>query len=208
MKLYLSSYSFWEKVEELKAMLPQNARIGVIPNAKDGVAHIEEVHTTILNECKNTLSANAEIIDLQDYFTNHDILEQLIKNLDLLRVIWGNTYVLRDAMKLSWLDNILKKLSTEKYSLIYGGDSAGVCVLAPTLQGMEFIDDPTVNPYRTSRSPIESGLQLINYMIIPHYKSTYKGWEMWRKTEHMEKYLQEHNIAYKTLKDGEVIIIE
>ncbi len=87
MKLYLSSYLFGEKIEELKAMLPKNARIGIIPNAKDGVAHIQEVHTNIINECKNTLSVNTEIIDLQDYFTKQDILEDLIRNIDLLRVM-------------------------------------------------------------------------------------------------------------------------
>lgn len=65
-------------------------------------------------------------------------------------MIWvqgGNTFVLRHAMKLSGLDKILYKLYKENHPLIYSGDSAGVCVLAPTLEGVDILDNTEANPY-------------------------------------------------------------
>lgn len=208
MKFYLSSYLFGDRIEELKTMLPENARIGIISNAKDGAPTPGIPLQNVLTEFHTSISNRTEVIDLKEYFGKQELLGECIKNLDLLRVTGGNTYVLLDAMRLSWLDNILQELFKNNHPLVYGGDSAGVCVLAPTMQWMEIIDEPELNPYGTTRTLWENGLQLLDYMVIPHYKSTYNGGNMGRKTELMEKYLQENHIAYKPLQDGEVIIID
>ena len=112
--------------------------------------------------------------------------------------------MLRQAMKLSGFDNILKNL-VKKNNILYGGYSAGVCVLAPTLKGMDIIDNPAVKPYGNQSEVIWDGLGILNYSIIPHYKSDHPESE---NAEKVVKYMIENKILFKALKDGEVIIIE
>jgi dipeptidase E len=50
-------------------------------------------------------------------------------------------------MKLSGLDNVLRRFAIEDNGILYGGYSAGICVLSPSLKGLELVDDITKNPY-------------------------------------------------------------
>ena len=60
-------------------------------------------------------------------------------------MIGGNTFTLRLAMKYSGFDNYLIEISNnDKY--LYAGYSAGICVLAPKLNGLDLVDEP-INPY-------------------------------------------------------------
>src|SRR3989304_4089156 len=58
-----------------------------------------------------------------------------------------------------------------KDTLVYAGYSAGVCVLSPTLRGLELVDDPNIVPSGYDKQIIWEGIGLINYSIAPHYKS-------------------------------------
>lgn len=107
-------------------------------------------------------------------------------------------------MKLSGLDEILKDL-LKKENILYGGYSAGVCVLAPTLKGMELVDDPNVKPYDNQKETIWDGVGILDYTIVPHYKSNHPESA---KVDEAVKYMEKNNIPYKPLRDGEVIIIE
>lgn len=78
----------------------------------------------MITECKNILSIDPQIIDLKEYFNQQEHLEQRVESLDLLWVCGGNTFILRHAMKLSGLDEILRKFHQKKHPLIYGGESA------------------------------------------------------------------------------------
>jgi dipeptidase E len=51
------------------------------------------------------------------------------------------------AMKLSGFDEILKERVKSDRDIIYGGYSAGICILGPTLKGIHIADDPEVKPY-------------------------------------------------------------
>jgi dipeptidase E len=52
---------------------------------------------------------------------------------------------------------------------------------------------------------IWEGLGIIDYVIVPHYKSDHPESEI---MEEVVEYLIENKIPYKTLRDGEVIIVE
>ena len=52
---------------------------------------------------------------------------------------------------------------------------------------------------------IWEGLGIIDYVIVPHYKSVHLESEI---MEEVVEYLIENKIPYKTLRDGEVIIVE
>lgn len=53
---------------------------------------------------------------------------------------------------------------------LYAGYSAGVCVLAPRLDGLQHVDDPEAAAYPDSEV-IWEGLGILDHLILPHYKS-------------------------------------
>jgi len=128
MKFYLSSDKIGNKADELKVMIPKNGKIGVVPNALDYVApkSRKESNEKIMKDLTD-LGIKVDLLDLQKYF---DKKKQLRNKIDSLAGIWvrgGNTFVLRQAMRLSGLDEILKNMNRSDF--VYGGYSAGGCVL-------------------------------------------------------------------------------
>ncbi len=198
MKFYLSSYKLGDKADQLKEMIG-NRRIALIPNAIDflDAEKINYAHHLPLLE---SADIDAEVLDLKDYFGKEKELSEKLKFYGGVMVSGGNAYVLREAMHLSGFENILSTLPDD---FVYSAWSAGICVLAPRLEGLHHVDDPTKNPYNTE--VIMTGLGVLDYLILPHYKSDHP--ESVAIDKDVE-YCKEHNIKYKTLSDGEVIILE
>jgi len=208
MKFYLSSYKLGNEITKLKELIPaDNKKTAYISNALDfsddlerrkqsEQADIEQLNEVGLND--------VEKIDLRDYFGKKAKLEKKLSEFGIIWVRGGNCFVLRQAMKLSGLDEILKDL-LKKENILYGGYSAGVCVLAPTLKGMELVDDPNVKPYDNQKETIWDGVGILDYTIVPHYKSNHPESA---KVDETVEYMEKNNIPYKPLRDGEVIIIE
>lgn len=122
-------------------------------------------------------------------------------------VFWvrsGNTFVLRQAMKLSGFDVVLKGM-LKKGDVLYGGYSAGICVLSPTLKGIEITDDSKARPYGKKSKVIWEGLGIVDYAIVPHYKSDHPESKLSGKTV---EYFIKNKVPFKALRDGDVIIIE
>lgn len=208
MKFYLSSYKIGNEVSKLKELLKTgNKKTAYISNALDYSNDLErrkKSEQSDIEELKK-LDLNVELLDLRDYFNKSKELEEKISKFDVIWVRGGNLFVLRQAMKLSGFDNILKKL-IKKNDILYGGYSAGVCVLAPTLKGMELMDDlNATNPYGNQSEIIWDGLGILDYSVIPHYESNHPESEDAKK---VVEYMIENKILFKVLKDGEVIIIE
>jgi len=109
-------------------------------------------------------------------------------------------------MKLSGLDDLLINLSKNNSTILYGGYSAGVCVLAPTLKGLEFADDMSQMPYLQQSTVILEGLGILNYQVAPHYKS--EGHPETEAIDQVVSYYIKNKMLFKALNDGEVIIIE
>jgi dipeptidase E len=115
----------------------------------------------------------------------------------------GNVFVLRQAMKLSGLDEILTDLFKSKTNFLYSGYSAAGCVLAPSLKPYQVVGDATETPYKDQASVIWEGLDLVDFAFMPHYKSDHP------ETEAIDRginYCEEHSIKYKAVRDGEVLI--
>lgn len=204
MKLYLSSYKLGKDVELLKEWVKNNKKILVIPNALDVFADGERKTNGILDKCKDLqdLGFETEILDLREYFNKENELRAYLENYNSFYVLGGNVFVLRQAMRLSGFDNYLQDISqSENY--LYSGFSAGICVLAKDLHGIHLADTPEKDPYNYG-SIIWDGIGIIDYMPVPHFDTP----------EHPEsylmydvvKYLQDHNLSYQTLHDGDVII--
>jgi dipeptidase E len=77
-------------------------------------------------------------------------------------------------------------------------------VLAPRLDGLHHVDDPTVRPYPGSEV-IWEGLGFLDYLVLPHYKSDHPESEA---IDRDVEYCLEHGIAFRTLRDGQVLITE
>lgn len=205
MKFYLSSYKLGNEIDALKALIPSNKKTAFISNALDFSSDLERRKKSEQSDIDDLISAglDVELVDLRDYFDHQDDLEKKLSEFGVIWVRGGNAFVLRAAMKRSGFDVILRQL-IKKEGILYGGYSAGVCVLAPTLRGIELVDDPTVKPYGDDTETIFEGLNIIDYSIVPHYQSNHPESE---KMETVVEYMKKNEIPFKTLKDGEVIVI-
>lgn len=203
MKFYLSSHKLGNETEKLKALI-DGKTIGFIPNALDAVDEIPRKKSNERNmDDVRKLGITVEMVDLKDYFGNKDALKKKLESLGGVWVRGGNTFVLRQAMKLSGFDYSIKNMKRDDF--LYAGYSAGVCVLAPSLTVLKYVDEPDCMPYQESKEVLWGGLGLFDYIILPHFRSNHPESDAIDK---VVAYCQENNIPFKTLRDGDVIIIE
>jgi len=209
MKFYLSSYKLGstENIERFKNMIKNtNKKVAYIANAMDFASDLErrkKSQETDIDSLKSIWLVPIEI-NLCDFFGKKDKLENELAKFDVIRVRWWNTFVLRQAMKMSGFDEIIKDYYNNKKDITYGAYSAWVCVLWPTLECLKIVDDPTQKPYGEYET-IRDGLWILDYSIAPHYRSDHF------ESEDIEKEVQnmiDQKILFKALRDGEVIIIE
>jgi len=191
------------EVKKLKKMIPKNKKTALIPNALDYSKDLKRRERGIQENIKELtkVGLDVEILDLQKYFNKREKLRKKIKEFGVIWVRGGNTFVLRQAMKLSGFDVILKSMLNK--DVLYGGYSAGICVLGPTLKGLSIVDNPRVKPYGKKYKTIWDGLGIINYTIEPHYKSDHPESKLISKEV---EYLIKNKMLFKALRDGEVII--
>lgn len=204
MHLYLSSYKLGDNPERLAAMIGSNKKAAIIPNALDAFMNIERRKESIQNNIDELkgIGLEPEELDLKKFFGKTDELRNEIKKYGLLWVRGGNTFVLGRAMKESGFDTILHELKDQD-NIVYGGYSAGICVLAPSLRGIHLMDTPEDVQKTYNKEIIWEGVGILSYSIVPHYQSDHLETEL---ADICVKYLKENNLPFKTLRDGEVII--
>ena len=206
MKLYLSSYKLGNKTEELKNWIMQttNNKICLIPNSLDVFPDGERKTNGIQSDAKEleNLGFDVTVISLKDYFGKREELFKRLEEFKAFYVIGGNSFALRQAMYLSGFDEYLKSIK-DKPDYLYAGYSAGICVLAKDMHGLEKCDAPTINPYGIET--IWEGLGFFDYIFLPHYKSNHKETKL---IDDSVEYCNKNNIKYRTLRDGDVIIVD
>lgn len=165
-----------------------------------------EKHPTYLaNEIEKmkAIGLTAEELDLRDYFDDNEVLKAKLESYGLVWVMGGNSFTLRQAMRMSGFDGIIKDLVANE-TLVYGGFSAGSCVATKTLKGIELVDNPEQLPEGYDTEIIWDGLGFVEFSIAPHYRSEHPESA---EIEKVVKYFDENNMPYKTLRDGEVLVI-
>ncbi len=205
MKLYLSSYKLGDKTEELKRWIADhNNKICLIPNSLDVFPDGERKTNGIQSDAKEleNLGFDVTVISLKDYFAKREELFKRLEEFKAFYVIGGNSFALRQAMYLSGFDEYLKSIK-DKPDYLYAGYSAGICVLAKDMHGLEKCDAPTINPYGIET--IWEGLGFFDYIFLPHYKSNHKETKL---IDNSVEYCNKNNIKYRTLRDGDVIIVD
>ena len=207
MKFYLSSFELGDKPSELVRLMLKNKKIAYIPNACD-YTNVDWDKRNSRNEkdmqLLRELGLKVGYLDLKNYFGKTNELRKKLNEFGGVFVRGGNTFILRQAMKLSGFDIIFQEF-LNKDDFVYAGYSAGICVLSSNFGALQIVDDPTDLPYKEIRKPILYGLGYLDYIILPHYKSNHpESADIDKEFEFAKK----NKIPFKTLKDGEVIIIE
>lgn len=204
MKLYLSSYRLGNEADQLANLVGNNKKVAVILNALDFSTDEERRTKSQQREFDDLKSVGlqAEELDLRPYFGKWEALEKKIREYGLIWVRGGNAFVLRRAMHQSGFDTILQELASQD-DLVYGGYSAGVCVIGPTLRGIEIVDDPGIVPEGYEKDVIWEGVGLVDFSFAPHYQSNHPESA---SIEKLVAFYEENNMPYRALSDGEVIV--
>ena len=208
MHYYLSSYVLGNQTEYLRKQSLKYPKIAYIPNALD-IVNLDHEKLKKFNQenidALRQLGFEVATLDLKDYFNDIQKLKSDFQHFDGVFVRGGNVFALRQAMKLSGLDKILVEYHTVKKDFLYMGYSAGICVLAPSLKGVELVDSINVSSHNKQTDLIWEGLGILDFAIAPHYRS---GHHESALIEKLVEYYIENKILFKVLKDGEVLILE
>ena len=147
MRLYLSSFRMGDHVERLLDIVGSRRHVAIIENALDcqpASLRTEKRQTGYNIEAVfRDFGFEPTMLDLRDYFGRAGEIEETLRSFDLIWACGGNTFLLRRAMRQSGFDVAIKKLLAEDV-VAYGGWSAGICVLAPSLKSLELCDNPTL----------------------------------------------------------------
>jgi len=204
MKLYLSSYRIGNDPKKLIKLFSVNKKAAVVVNAMDFLDKLER-NKSVKQEIDDLtkLGLIAEELDLRDYFDKSKYLSGKLDTYGLVWIRGGNTFILRRAMAQSGFDKLLKK-KNEDPDFVYAGYSAGACVMSPNLYGLELVDNPHRIPPRYKPNVIWNGLGIIDFSIAPHYRSNHPESAV---VEKIVEYYTRKKMPFKTLSDGEVIVV-
>jgi dipeptidase E len=206
MKMYLSSFRLGDQPQVLAGLVGSNKRAAVIANALDFSGNVDRRRAFVQREIDDlkSLGLKPEEVDLRDYFGKPEELAQKLSGNGMVWVTGGNTFVLRRAFKASGMDEWLIG-QRDNQEFVYAGFSAGVCVLSPSLHGLEKVDPPNDVPSGYPNGVIWEGLGLIDFAFAPHYRSNHTESEA---VDDEVAYYKERGIKFRALHDGEVIVID
>lgn len=208
MRLYLSSYRLGDHADKLSPLMRGGKRIAVIANALDFIpadarrSYEAAVYSPI--EEFGELGFEAQPFDLRDYFGKSEALAERMRAFDLVWALGGNAFLLRRAMWQSGFDRVIRDL-LETDAIVYGGFSAGAVVATPTLRGIDLMDEPKVIVERYDCEIIWEGLGLVDFSIVPHYRSQHGEVELAEKTV---SWFEESGLPFKAMRDGDVFVVD
>jgi dipeptidase E len=191
-RLYLSSAGVGDHPERLVEVLRGGRRAAVIANALD---RSPELRGAVLAEelaGLRRLGLDARELDLR-----RDPTEALSE----LHLVWacgGNVFELRRALAASGADEAIAR-DVRADRIVYGGNSAGACVLAPSLRGLETVDDP-------GDQPRYDGLGLIGFAIVPHCSAP--GRPGIPECDRLAERYRADGVPHRALHDGQALVID
>jgi dipeptidase E len=204
MLLYLSSYRLGDDPARLRALAPAGGDAVVIANALDHTDDIPRKNAGTAREIRElqALGFAARELDLRACFGKPAVLEAELLGITLLWVVGGNAFLLRRAFRQSGLDAYLLSRQGDD-ALIYGGYSAGVVVVTPTLRGIDRVDSPNVVSAGYAPEVVWDGVGLVPFSIAPHYQSNHPESPL---IDSVVEFFAAQQMPFEVLRDGEVII--
>lgn len=168
MRLYLSSYQLGDHPEAFSAMVDGDRHGWVVMNALDG-----------LDEKRRTADLSVQIANLasigltaHNFDLRHCDPSNVANQFGAPDFVWvrgGNVFTLRAALSASGLDAVLVQRLRED-AIVYAGFSAGACVLAPSLDGLELCDSPATAAKVYGNVRVD-GLEILDRPVVPHLHS-------------------------------------
>lgn len=209
MKLYLTSYRMGNDSDQLLAMVAPRGRVAIISNALDLISEQARRDYAarggfLAHDWFRSRGLHAVDVDLRTFFGRDGSVERDLDETDLVWVIGGNSFLLLRAIRQSGLETPLKRRLAEN-SIVYGGWSAGTCVAGTTLKGVHLMDDPHAVADGYDPEPQWEGMRLVDHAIVPHFQSEHPELDA---AERAAAWLNQKNIPFRTLRDGESIIID
>ncbi|HZB72411.1 MAG TPA: Type 1 glutamine amidotransferase-like domain-containing protein [Acidimicrobiales bacterium] len=197
MRLYLSSFRIGGCPDRLVALAGGGRRAAVVANAMDP-APADVRHSAVELEV-GALSALGFVVDEVD-LRDAGAADGLA-GYDVVWVRGGNTFALRAALARSGADEVVRRLLAED-RLVYAGYSAGACVLAPSLRGLEAVAET----YGHEVAVVWEGLGVLDHAIVPHVDSPGHV-ESEACTTVAERYRAE-GVPHVALRDGQVLVVD
>jgi dipeptidase E len=202
-RCYLSSFRMGYCTDELVRLAGIGARCAVIANACDAYADADRAEG-VARECVALEELGLRPVELDLRTIAPDEAVAALGACDLVWVRGGNSFVLREVLRRSGADQAIRRLLADD-AVAYGGYSAGVCVLAPSLEGLELVDDPSAAAEPGGRIRWD-GLGVLPYAVVPHYRSP--GHPETRACDRLAAHYERRGIAHRTLSDGQVLVID
>jgi dipeptidase E len=196
-RLYLSSFRVGGQPERLLELLGEGRRAAVVANALD-----DADAATRREGVERELAALTELgLDPREV----DLREQAdLGGYDLLWLRGGNVFLLRYALAASGADTAIVELLRDD-ALVYGGYSAGPCVLGPSLRGFELVDNPEAVKETYGAEPVWDGLGVLDFAIVPHVDSP--DHPETERCNALAEHFRAEGVPHRTLRDGEVLVI-
>src|SRR6185437_8181439 len=161
LRLYLSSFLVGNRPDRLVSLAGSGARAALILNALDNAPAARSEWRFSQAQALQDLGFTTEEVDLRDYFAAPNRLAAALQDKGLLWINGGNAFLLRRAMRQSGFDRLIHDLLAVD-RLVYAGFSAAACCAAPTLRGIEFVDDPGAEAEGYALGIVWDGLGLID----------------------------------------------
>ncbi len=196
MRLYLASFRLGPHQQRLLSLLGDRRRTALVTNALDDLPKAErglrlERDLTELGACGLAVTT----VDLREPGTVDSL-----STFDLIWVRGGNVFVLRRALADSGADEVLTDL-LRRGAVVYGGYSAGPCVLGPDLSPLQQVDD-----LHAVAVPLTSGLGILDRPFVPHVDSPGHP-ETAACTTIAEAY-RDRGQPHWALRDGQVLVVD
>lgn len=202
-KLYLSSYRVGEHRQALRELVGAGHRAAVVANAHDAFVQPRSILGREVEDLA-AIGFKADELDLRQFFGAPERLRKRLVDLDLLWITGGNSFVLTRAMNACGFSSAAETLVRED-RLVYGGYSAGVCAIGPTLDGIHLMDEPEALPqdYPSRASAVPLGW--VPWTVVPHWRSDHPESAT---ADLAVDYLLHAGLPFRTLRDGSAIVID
>jgi dipeptidase E len=195
-RLYLSSFRLGDHPERLRKLAGAGRRVAVIGNALDA-APVDVRSAGVHRELADfrELGFDADEVDLRS-----PEVSGALHSADVIWVRGGNVFVLRRALADSGMDRELVAM-IKADEVVYAGYSAGACVLAPNLHGLEQVDDDSV-----VEQPLRDGLAILDRPVVPHLDSP--GHPETLLCQGLSVALRRGGQDHWALRDGDVLLVQ
>lgn len=187
MKILLSSNK-----EIIKKYIIKNSKIGFIPTASE----LDDDRWYMKKDRADLIKMKFNVIDIDISKESKVQIIEKFNSVEAIFVAGGNCFYLLQQLKLK---AVLQELIQFANNKIYIGSSAGSCITCPSIDYAEKLDDKSQAPLLNDCS----AMNLVNFYILPHYKSKEKYTKL---ADDIEKEYKNYNFI--KLSNEQAIIVD